>query len=165
MTEYKFHLLADMFPLMDGDEFDNLVDDIKANGLREPIVLHECMVLDGRNRYRACLKAGVEPKFRNFDPVTESSPEAFVVSANAHRRHLNLEQKKEVAAKMLRQNAQASDRAIGRMVGLDNKTVGKVRDRVNRELKEFKETWKVFGRDQRRDFALTFKDELRSLLG
>lgn len=164
MSQYKFHPLADEWPLMEGDALDNLVEDIKAHGLREPIWLFEGMILDGRNRITACPRAGVRPIFRQFDPATMGSPEDFVVSANANRRHLTLEDKKRVAAKMIRRNPDASDRAIAKAVTLDNKTVGKVRDRVATELKEFKETWKILGRDQQRDFAETFKDQLRSML-
>jgi len=95
--ELKFHSLADIFPLIEGAEFDELIADIKANGLLEPIVVHEEMILDGRNRYRACLAAGVEPTltpFRGDDPV------AFVISANLRRRHLDESQRAMVAAKL-----------------------------------------------------------------
>jgi hypothetical protein len=60
------HPLANLFPLLEGSEFEELVADIKANGLVEPIVMFEDKILDGRNRYRACLAAGVEPAFRPF---------------------------------------------------------------------------------------------------
>ena len=39
MAEYEFHPLADLFPLIDGEEFDALASDIKKNGLHEPITL------------------------------------------------------------------------------------------------------------------------------
>jgi hypothetical protein len=164
MTEYKFHPLADEWPLMEGDDLDNLAEDIKANGQREPIVIHEGMILDGRNRIRACLKADVKPTFRQFDPATMGSPEAFVISVNANRRHLDLDGKKAVAAIMIRRNPNAADRAIGRAVGLDNKTVGKVRGRVAKEFTEFKETWKILGPQRQREFAETFKDQLLRIL-
>ena len=64
--QLQFHPLANLFPLAEGTEFDALVADIKANGLNEPIVLYEEMILDGRNRYRACLAAGVEPEFDEY---------------------------------------------------------------------------------------------------
>ncbi len=52
----EFHPVANLFPLMSGKAFDELVADIKNNGLREPILIdREGRILDGRNRYRACL--------------------------------------------------------------------------------------------------------------
>jgi ParB-like chromosome segregation protein Spo0J len=72
-------------------------DDIAENGLREPIVLYEGKILDGRNRYKACTMAGVEPTFKDFGG---SDPLAFVISANLHRRHLTDDQRAMVAAKI-----------------------------------------------------------------
>jgi hypothetical protein len=97
------HSLAEIFPLMEGDEFDALVEDIKANGLREPIWLYEDKILDGRNRYRALVKAksyyGL--KEENFRTYTGSDPLGLVVSANLHRRHLNESQRALVAARIV----------------------------------------------------------------
>ena len=69
-----FHQLAAKFDLLNGVEFDRLVDDIRINRLHKPIIMFEGMILDGRNRYRACLKAKVEPKFENSLVVTIRPP-------------------------------------------------------------------------------------------
>src|SRR5207302_3191577 len=81
-----FHPLADIFPLLEGAEFDALVADIKANGLRFKIILHEGMILDGRNRYRAMLAAGHTPiagHFSKYKPILPGdTPLSYVVTAN-----------------------------------------------------------------------------------
>lgn len=89
------HPLCTLFPRLSGAEFDALRDDIKANGLRQPIVLHEGMILDGGNRYRACIEAGVEPEFAPFEGGNLVS---FVLSANLHRRHMTPGQQAAIVA-------------------------------------------------------------------
>jgi len=85
--DLQFHALADMLPLLEGAEFTALAEDIREHGLREEIVLHEGMILDGRNRYRACLAAEAEPRYRTFGdrPSDGTDPRAFVISAYGDR--------------------------------------------------------------------------------
>ena len=52
----EVHPTANLFPMIEGTEFDELVADLRQNGLRTPLVLHpDGRLLDGRNRLRACL--------------------------------------------------------------------------------------------------------------
>ena len=94
-----FHPLADIFPLIEGEEFDQLVESIRAsNGPRDPIIMLDGMILDGRNRARACEAAGVEPKYSPLPPGVD--PVEFVVDKNLRRRHLNESQRGMAAAKL-----------------------------------------------------------------
>ena len=62
----KFHEIADLFPLIEGDEFQLLCEDIKKEGLNHPVILLNDEILDGRNRYRACVEVGIEPRYEQF---------------------------------------------------------------------------------------------------
>lgn len=86
----EFHPIANIYPMMTGDDYRALVDDIRENGQREPIYLYEDMILDGRNRYAACLEIGIEPKYKEY---TGNEPTKFVISYNEKRRHLTPSQR------------------------------------------------------------------------
>jgi ParB-like chromosome segregation protein Spo0J len=114
--------------LLEGAEFDELVADIKANGQTAPIVTYEGMILDGRNRYRACLAGGVHPLIIEGDDIDD--PVAFVISTNIRRRHLTGEQRDELAVRLLKANPEKSDRQIAKTVGRSPTRVGKVRSKM-----------------------------------
>lgn len=155
-TEYAFHPLADIFPLID-EGFLELCEDIKANGLADPIVIHEGKILDGRNRYRAILSAKLKPLPHHFVRFTGPDPVAFVISKNIHRRHLTAGQKAWAAAQFeafehggKREKAskteenQDANLRLARMelaekFGVSERSINdaaKVRDRGVKELKE-----------------------------
>ena len=95
MAQVELHPLCTLFPRMGGIEFDALKADISANGLRQPIVLLDGMILDGGNRYRACIDAGVKPVFTDYNGGNIVS---FVLSANLHRRHMTPGQQAAIVA-------------------------------------------------------------------
>ncbi len=96
----KFHKICRLFPLMQKEELESLKADIKENSLREPILLHpDGSILDGRNRYLACLSVGVKPKYQIWN--NRGSLLGLVVSKNMQRRHLTSSQKATLAVELL----------------------------------------------------------------
>lgn len=93
----KHHPYAELFPMLDDAELKDMAADIKVNGLQEHIVTYEGMILDGRNRHRACELARVNP---TFTPFKGKDALAFVLSKNLHRRHLNASQRAIAAAEI-----------------------------------------------------------------
>ena len=67
--EYEFHELAKMmFPfILKPNSIKKMTDDIKKNGLYNPIWLYKGKIIDGKVRYLACRGAGVKPIYRNLE--------------------------------------------------------------------------------------------------
>jgi hypothetical protein len=135
MADLSFHPLANVFPLIEGAEFDELAADIRERGLHEPIVMFEDMILDGRNRYRACVAAGVEPTFIAY---TGDDPVGYVISANLRRRHLDESQRAMVAARLatlkLGDNQHSEGLPIGRgseLLNVGERTVARAREVID----------------------------------
>jgi len=120
---FSTHPTTDLFPMMSEIELSELAADINKNGLLHPIVLDHSgnLLVDGRNRQRACDQVGVEPTYVQLPEDADLA--AYVVSANLHRRHLTGEQKRELISRLLDMDPQKSDRTIANQTKVDHKTV------------------------------------------
>ena len=143
----EVHPAAEMFPLMEGPEFDDLVADIRQNnGIKVPLVFwvdpgKKRWLLDGRNRLNAVEEALGPIVMEGDRPVVDAplgvvkllfrpevgDPHEIIASLNVHRRHLTREQKQELIDKLLRANPERSDGATAKVAKVDPKTVGKRR--------------------------------------
>lgn len=95
----QFHALADAFPLITGEAFDELKRDIEKHGQLEPVVMFEGKILDGRNRWRAMQELGLPHREVKLDKDVD--PVAYVWSKNAVRRQLTPAQKALAATKLV----------------------------------------------------------------
>ena len=146
---FNAHPLANMFPMIEGNAFEELKRDIATQGILEPIRLYQGMILDGRNRYAAGKACGHEFSVDDFVQWegTLADAEAWVISTNLHRRQLTTKQKQDLIMEMVRKNPSLSDREIARQIGVSNSTVGAARDRLTnspeaRRYEKFRAEWK-----------------------
>jgi hypothetical protein len=150
-VNYIAHPLANMFPMIEGNAFEELKRDIAAQGILEPIRLYQGMILDGRNRYaagKACGHTFTLDDFVQWEG-TLADAEAWVISTNLHRRQLTTKQKQDLIMDMVKRNPTLSGREIARQIGVSNSTVGAARDRLTnspevRRYEQFKSQWKKF---------------------
>jgi hypothetical protein len=89
-------------PPKDSVGYKATLEDIKANGQKEPIWIYEGAVLDGNTRVQICqdLKITELRKYTHWKEYEGNDPIGFVLSMNLHRRHLNESQRAMVAAKL-----------------------------------------------------------------
>src|ERR1700736_5930629 len=92
--DLQLHPLCELFPPMSQSELQALAEDMRNRGQLEPIIVCNGKILDGRNRYRACEIAGVEPFTIEFSPTgADRTPEQYILSQNVLRRHMTQGQK------------------------------------------------------------------------
>jgi ParB/RepB/Spo0J family partition protein len=132
-TALQPHPLAKHFPLLGPDEIKALAADIASHGLIEPVVLYpdahdggRLKILDGVNRYRACLRAKVEPRFVEFEG-DEAAAIAFVLSKNLIRRHMKTKERRAAAAALIKATPEKSNLQIAKDIDASPTTVGAVR--------------------------------------
>lgn len=94
ICDYVIHPAASVFPLLEGERFQALVDSIAEHGVQNPIVACKGEVLDGRNRLRAVMKLRdeghkVELPCVEWDAKCGLSATEWVAAQNLDRRHLS----------------------------------------------------------------------------
>lgn len=104
MNQYEFHEAANVFPFLQGREFQDLKADIKENGIQIPVVVYQGKILDGRNRYKAAYQLiedgySVDVPFEEFGGTEEEALQ-YVISTNLHRRHLSESQRAMIAGRI-----------------------------------------------------------------
>jgi len=92
------HPYANVFPYFDFDNIRKLSDDIKAQGQLEPIKTRDNLIIDGRNRYMACILANVEPV---FSEITNNNVLEYIIGYNLCRRQLNQAQRAWAGANLV----------------------------------------------------------------
>lgn len=95
--KFEPHPYADLFPMMDSEQWEEFKRDIAANGVREKIIMHEGKILDGRNRYKAAEELDVP---YGCEIYHDDDPLGYVISRNMHRRHLTDAQRASIAAEI-----------------------------------------------------------------
>ena len=118
-----------VLPQLPPDEYRVIRDSIAEIGVQVPLLLTADHVLvDGHERWRAIQELEIT-KFpmRVVGCLSEAERVQLAIKLNLERRHLTVAQRRELAARLLREDACQTDRKVASAVGCDHKTVGKVR--------------------------------------
>jgi hypothetical protein len=132
--DYVAHELANLLPMIDQSNYENLKADIAKQGILEPIVLFEGKILDGRNRYKAAKELSFKFTGANFKTFegTQIEAEAFVFATNFLRRQMTNAQKQSVIRTMIERYPDESNRQIARRCGISSHSVvASVREKMN----------------------------------
>lgn len=135
MQKFEFHPFSDDYPLMPMPEIARMTERMERDGYdpRFPIVLFCGKILDGRNRYIACVDADVLPLLVEF-PGTEDEAREFVQTANEERRHLAAEWL--AARRAERVERVAASRVDGKSLRTIAEEEGVSQSQVRRDIEE-----------------------------
>lgn len=124
----EVHPKADIFPMLDEASLEALAADIKAHGLRDPLVIDRSgRLVDGRNRLAACRLAGVAPSYVTLPELKdEEAIAAYIASENLQRRDLTQGQKAHLAVRLCSESEQ-SVRRTAKVAGVGAATISEAR--------------------------------------
>lgn len=119
---------SELVPEMTTHEYDDLVNSIRKQGVRQPIhILSDKTVLDGRHRVRACKEIGVKEIQALSHELTEDEAIRFVTDTAVERRNLTSAQKIDIVLRsedlIANLKSEARERATGSFKGNQHKKV------------------------------------------
>lgn len=118
-----------VMPPLSSEEYQELHDDIKVNGVLEPIhVDEEGVVIDGHHRSKIANELGIPCPVITHDDLDDAGKRSLAFTLNLKRRHLSREQRRALIAESLKSDPQLSNREHARRTGADHKTVQVVRE-------------------------------------
>jgi len=94
-TNYLIHPVVKNYRKMSSNDYSDFVEDIRKNGQKVPIVLWNGYLIDGLHRLAACNTIGLNPITITVE-MPDSELESYVDSLNGYRRHLTVDQLKEI---------------------------------------------------------------------
>ena len=111
------------------EEFRKLRDSIRDFGVQTPLlVTDDYLIIDGHERWRAIREIGLTRfPLRIVGNLAESARVELAIRLNIERRHLTVAQRRELAARLLKEEPWQSDRKVASSARCDHKTVGRVR--------------------------------------
>ena len=92
---YGVHPAAQLFPLLEGDRYRELLEHCKENGVLEPVRLLHGLIVDGRNRVSVAIEADLDLEFEELSPGID--PCRIVTGRNLMRRDLAPQQRSLIA--------------------------------------------------------------------
>lgn len=124
--ESPYSYAIGIFPDMKKVAFEALKLSISKRGLQTPIATQGGKIVDGRQRYLACLELGITPEYKEIG--AEECPITFSFQMNAARRHLTDFEKVQVASKlkMLPKGSNQHTAAEGGEMGLSQAAICKM---------------------------------------
>lgn len=123
-NEAKYRLL----PPLDPETYAGLKANIAVNGVQVPVVKDERgFILDGFARAKIAKELGYECPSITVRGLSEQEKRSQVRALNLARRHLDYVAKRQIIADELKENPDRSNRWVAKSLGVDDKTVARVR--------------------------------------
>jgi hypothetical protein len=128
--------LKGVIPNLSTWDYEQLEASILTHGVKQAIVVNEFgVIIDGETRREITNRHGLPCPERVVSGLTPEEMEQMCIILNVHRRHLTPEQKREIwdrnegdVKHLLSEQPARTDRSIGEQIGVDHKTVGRIRE-------------------------------------